>query len=180
MTCDARSCWPANAVGSLPTAVTRLCVLVWTGLVLACFAAPDHGQTDMASTGSEEVPTPPGWPLEVGDTMETGTVHALVARFKPMGWADATDLVLNREEYEAIIQKSQYGIAAFDYTYIEVPRDYKGWRYACPPDGFVLEQQEPEDYWTLDGALIVNLPPEIPCDPEKRYVGGRIYVGQVR
>lgn len=161
----------ASAAASRPAFVARFrgAVLVWTGFLLGC------------SSADKEVPVPPGWPLEVGDTIETGALHDLVSRFKPMGWADATDLALNRQEYQARIQASAYGIAAFGFVYIEVPRGYKGWwTYACPPEGFVLEEQEGEDFWTLDGAIIVNLPPEIPCDPDKRFVGAQVYVGQVR
>ena len=181
MTCNVGSRDLASAAATRPAFVARFrgCLLVWTGFALAC-SSVGEGANDLASTADEEVPVPPGWPLEVGDTIETGALHDLVSRFQPMEWADATDLVLNREKYQARIQASAYGIAAFDFVYLEVSRDFKGWTYACPPEGFVLEEQEGEDFWTLDGAIIVNLPPEIPCDPDKRFVGAQVYVGQVR
>lgn len=80
--------------------------------------------------------------------------------------------------YAFRVRASQYGIAVFESTLMEIPRGYKHSTiiFACPPDGLV-----PSGHMvTLDGATIIELPPEIPCDPTKRFVTGRIYVGQVR
>ena len=72
----------ASAAATRPAFVAhfRGAVLVWTGFVLAC-SPVGNGASDMASTADEEVPVPPGWPLEVGDTIETGALHDLVSRF---------------------------------------------------------------------------------------------------
>ena len=153
--------------------------IVCVGFVLACSPdAPLNGVGD----ASEET-TPPGWPLEIGDTITTVALQDLILRFRPMSWDDAADVALYPERYEERIRKSKYGIATFKPTLVEVPGDSKhkhAVMYACPPPGFVLYPDS--EAWTTDGAIITDdlATTDSPCDPNKRFVGGWIYVGQVR
>ena len=152
--------------------------IVCAGLVLAC--SPDAAIDDIVDASEET--TPPGWPLEIGDTTTSVALHDLILRFRPMSWDDADDVALDPDRYEERIRQSKYGIATFKSTLVEIPRDYKhkhSVMYACPPPGFVLYPDS--EVWTTDGAIITDdLPTDSPCDPDKRFVVGWIYVGQVR
>lgn len=157
----------------------RVAVLACAGTVLAC--GPTSIDTDEAAHETAETApaAPPGWPLEVGDTITTTALRDLMPRFRPMTWAPATDLMLNPDWYEPRIRASRYGIATFEPALMEVPQGYdRGWVFACPPEGFVLP--DGVEARTQDGALVIDLPPEIPCDPAKRFVPAEVYVGQVR
>lgn len=162
----------------------RVAVLACAGTVLACVAIDTdeaaHGTAEAAHGTAETAPAaPPGWPLEVGDTIATTALRDLMPRFRPMTWAPATDLMLNPDWYEPRIRASRYGIATFEPALMEVPQGYdRGWVFACPPQGFVLP--DGVEARTQDGALIIDLPPEIPCDPHKRFAPAEVYVGQVR
>ena len=153
----------------------RVAVLACAGTVLACGPT----SVDEGADGHAEAPAPPGWPLEVGDTIATTALRDLMPRFRPMTWAPATDLMLNPDWYEPRIRASRYGIATFEPALMEVPQGYdRGWVFACPPEGIVLP--DGVEARTQDGALVIDLSPEIPCDPHKRFVPAEIYVGQVR
>lgn len=172
---DPRSQWPATRARASMEVRVSAAILVCTGLVVACSSdAVPHGVVD----ASEKLTAPPGWPLEIGDTIALGDLRDLMPRFRPMSWAPATDLARNPEWYEPKIRASQYGIAVFESTLMEIPRGSKHSTiiFACPPEGLVLSGH----MVTLDGATIIELPSEIPCDPTKRFVTGRIYMGQVR
>lgn len=176
---NAANRWLARSTPDRATRAVRIygAMMVCAGLVVACSpdAAPD-GMVD----ASEALTAPPGWPLEIGDTIALGALRDMMPRFRPMSWTSATDLAHNPEWYEPKIRASKYGIATFESTLIEAPRDYKytTTMFACPPEGFELVDGVHAE--TLDGATIIDLPPDIPCDPNKRFVTGKIYVGQVR
>lgn len=186
MTIDAMKWWSARAA-RLPMLGlrVRVAVLACAGTVLACAPASiEEGAAEHASIGEgadehAEAPAPPGWPLEVGDTIATTALRDLMHGFRPMTWAPRSDVMLNPDRYEPRIQASRYGIATFEPALMELPEDnHRGWVFACPPEGFVLP--DGVEARTQDGALIIDLPPEIPCDPDKRFVPAEIYVGQVR
>ena len=171
-----RTGWLAPPTVSFAVRVC-VCLLVFAGFVLAC--SPDAPLDGVVDAGEEA--TPPGWPLEIGDTITTVALRDLMRRFRPMGWADATYLARNPEHHKERIRRTKYGIAVFEFAFVEVPRDYKhSTTYACPPPGFVLYPDA--EVLTTDGAIVSNdLPTDSPCDPDKRFAGGSIYyVGQVR
>ncbi len=167
------------------SAVTKSFMIAGT-LATALSLAACEGSTPVGE-GSRTL-GPPGWQLEIGDTVSALGRVRLSREFR-------TVVAAWRLEEEPIrllnSNQAEYGVADFELVYVEADQLVRGEDrnlYACvpspepSPNGVIsIDQEEEEEHWkTPDGANKFSFQPGVMCDPDKRYRAMYVYLGQVR
>ena len=167
------------------SAVTK-CLGIVGAVAIAFAVAVCEGPTPVGE--GSRTHGPPGWALEIGDTVSALGRVRLSRDFRTV--VSAWRL---REQPIQLLNPDQekYGVASFELVYVETDSFIDGEDrnlYACAPppepslNGAIsIDQEEEEEHWkTPDGANKFSFQPGVPCDPDKRYRAMYVYLGHVR